>query len=444
MAKRRRPRIPREPVAATIDGFSHEGRGIAHVADKTVFIDGALSGESVMFQYTKRHRSRDEGRVIEVMEASPQRIDPRCPHFGVCGGCSLQHLSPESQIAHKEAVLDELFRHMGRVEPEHWLEPLTGSPWGYRRRARLAVKYVPRKGDRVLVGFREKHSPYVADIGECHVLDERVARHLPDLAELVGSLSIFHRIPQIEVACGDREAALVFRNLLPFTAQDLQQLTDFAKSAGFIVYEQPGNESTVTPIWPEAPELSYELPEFGLELAFGPTDFTQVNADINRSMVHRAVELMALEPNHRVLDLFCGLGNFTLPLARRAGEVIGVEGAEALVHRGRENAARNGISNAEFHAADLTEDVSGLPWLSAGVDRVLLDPPRSGAAEVIPNVAALGAERIVYVSCGPATLARDAGLLVHEHGYRLSHAGVMDMFPHTAHVESIAVFERSR
>ena len=439
----RRRRIPKEPVETAVAGFSHEGRGIAHVNDKTVFLSGALAGERVRFQYTKRHRRWDEGRVIEVLEPAVERIEPRCEFFGVCGGCSLQHLSPQRQIEHKEGVLAELLRHVGSVTPDRWLAPLTGPVWGYRRKARLAVKFVPRKGNRVLVGFREKHSPFVADIDHCHVLDPRVGERLPALAELVGGLSIRDRLPQIEVAAGDDRVGLVFRNLQPFSEQDREQLTAFARAHDTVVYEQPGNESTVTPVWPQAPELGYRLPAFDIDLRFEPTDFTQVNAAINEAMVERALSLLDPVPDSRVLDLFCGLGNFTLPIARVADRVIGVEGAEALVERGRQNARRNGLEErVEFHAADLTRDAAGLPWLRDGVDRILLDPPRSGAAEVIPNIARLGPERIVYVSCGPATLARDAGMLVNDHGYRLAAAGVMDMFPHTAHVESIALFVR--
>lgn len=439
---RRRRKLPRDPIETEVSAFSHEGRGIAHVADRTVFLDGALPGERVLFQYTRRHRQRDEGRVTEVLEASPNRIEPPCPHAAVCGGCSLQHLPPDEQIRHKESVLAEHFRHIGRVEPESWLPALTGEEWHYRRKARLAVKYVPRKGDRVLVGFREAHGPFVADIDRCPVLDPRVGERLTDLADLIRGLSIPDQVPQIEVALGDEVGGLVFRNLAPFTDADRARLIEFGQTAGLCVYEQPGNEETVAPLWPEAPELTYRLDAHDLDLVFEPTDFTQINAGINRAMIDRALELMQLEPAHRVLDLFCGLGNFTLPLARRAREVVGVEGAAALVRRGRANAERNGFGNVAFHAADLTEDVSGLPWLAGGFDRILLDPPRSGAAEVLPNLTRLGAGRIVYVSCGPSTLARDAGLLVHEHGYVLESAGVMDMFPHTRHVESIAVFRR--
>lgn len=438
----RKARLPQEPVEAEITGLSHEGRGIAHVGAETVFVDGALAGERVRFRYTRRRRGIGEGQVVEVLQASPDRVEPACSHFGTCGGCSMQHLPPEAQIAFKQDVLAEQFARIGRVEPEQWLAPLTSDVWGYRRKARLAVKMVPKKGG-VLVGFRERYSPYVAQLDSCAVLDPRVGERLADLAALIESLSIPRQIPQIEVALGDDEAAaLVFRNLAPLSASDRDALTRFGQEHGFQIYEQPGNEQTVKPVWPEAPRLSYSLSEHEVEVEFLPTDFTQVNAGINRKMVNRALELLHLTGQERVLDLFCGLGNFTLPMARRAARVVGVEGEAGLVERARQNAVRNGIGNCEFHVADLSQDVAGLPWLRQSYDRVLLDPPRSGALAMIAPVARLGAERIVYVSCGPATLARDAGLLVNEFGYKLRAAGVMDMFPHTAHVESIALFER--
>lgn len=441
---RRRNKLPKEPVVARITGMSHEGRGIAHVGDRAVFITNALPGETVAFQYTKRNRKKAEGRSVEILEAAAERIAPGCAHFGVCGGCSLQHLPPEAQIRYKQDVLAEQFRHMGGVTPEQWLPALTGPVWGYRRKARLAVKFVPGKGDRVLVGFREKHSPFVADLASCPVLDPRVGERLPELASLIRSLSVFDRVPQVEVAAGDADVGLVLRNLSPFSEDDLTRLAAFGREHGFSIYQQPGNESTVAPIYPDSPRLTYTLPRHDVEIEFRPTDFTQVNGEINRLMVDRALELLAPGPEERVLDLFCGLGNFTLPIARRCREAVGIEGAESLVERGRQNAAANGVGNATFHAADLTRDHRDAQWWGGGFDKALLDPPRSGAAEVLPALAATGARRIVYVSCGPATLARDAGLLVNGHGYRLTAAGVMDMFPHTAHVESMAVFDRDQ
>jgi 23S rRNA (uracil1939-C5)-methyltransferase len=441
MSKRQRSRLPREPLIADIVGLSHEGRGIAHVDERTVFVHGALPGERVRFEYTKRRRSIGEGRVLEIIRPAPERIEPRCPHFGLCGGCSLQQLTSERQLQFKQAVLGELFERVGRVRPERELPPLVGPAWGYRRKARLGVKHVPKKGG-VIVGFREKHSPLIAQLEVCHVLDPRVGQRIEALRSLIESLSIKDRIAQIEVAIGDSGVALVLRNLAPFCEQDYTLLRAFAQTHDLFLYEQPGNEETVTPVWPEQPELWYALPEHAVEIAFRPTDFTQVNAEINGGMVARALNLLEPAPQDRILDLFCGLGNFTLPLARHAGHVVGVEGEAGLVARARENAARNGIANAEFHVADLTEDVSALAWMREPFNKVLLDPPRSGAAEMMPRIAALRPERILYIACGPATLARDAGILVHEHGYRLRAAGAMDMFPHTAHVESIALFER--
>ncbi|MEX0731338.1 MAG: 23S rRNA (uracil(1939)-C(5))-methyltransferase RlmD [Aquisalimonadaceae bacterium] len=441
MGKARRNRIPRDPVRAQVHGLSHEGRGVAQVDGKTVFVHGALPDEEVTFFYKRRHRRFDEAAVEIVHTPAPKRVEPRCPHFGICGGCSLQHLSPDDQIAFKQGVLLEQFRQFGKVAPEQVLPPLRAGTWGYRRKARLAVKSVPAKG-RVLVGFREKYSPYVANMTECHVLDPRVGMKLAELSELVGGLSRPDRVPQIEVSIGDNAVALVFRNLEPWTAADRDALTAFGQAHDMQIYEQPGNESTIAPIWPEDAALHYMAGDSDIRIEFLPSDFTQVNADLNTLMLERTLNLLDPGPEDRILDLFCGLGNFTLPLARRAGRVVGVEGAASLVERARRNAQLNGTDNAVFHVADLAGDVTGLPWLREPFDKVLLDPPRSGAAEVIPRLSTLGARRIVYVSCNPATLARDAGMLVHDHGYRLLSAGVMDMFPHTAHVESIAMFER--
>lgn len=439
-AKPRRQRLPQEAVEATVTALSHEGRGIAHVGAETVFIDGALPGERVTFRYIARRRGIGEGTLVEVLEASPERVEPRCPHFGLCGGCSLQHLPPEAQLRFKEGVLREQFQRIGQVQPQSWLPLLEGPTWGYRRRARLAVRWVAKKGGAV-VGFRERHSAYVAALEQCLVLDPRVGTRLRELGELIDGLSVRAQIPQIEVALGDEQAALAFRNLAPLSAADRERLIAFGKAHGFQIYQQPGNAETLERLWPAEAELTFRIPEFDVELAFRPNDFTQVNAEINRRMVARALELLAPQPTDRVLDLFCGLGNFTLPLARRAGHVVGVEGEAGLVERARANARRNGLDNVEFHVADLAAGVEGLPWMRQSYDKLLLDPPRSGAGELIPQIAQLKVPRIVYVSCNPATLARDAGLLVHNHRYRLRAAGVMDMFPHTAHVESIALFE---
>lgn len=442
MARRRgRRRLPQEPVEAVVENLSHDGRGVSRVEEKVTFIHGALPGERVMFRYTARRRDRDEGEVVELLQASPERVRPRCSHFGLCGGCSLQHLDPEAQIAYKEQALFDAFVRLGKVEPQKWLPPLLNeTPWGYRRKARLGVKNVPGKG-RVLVGFRERGSNFIAALERCEVLHPKVGGALLGLSEVIGSLSRPDRIPQIEVAMDDERCVLIFRVLEVLTEEDRDKLLAFGKARGFIIYLQPGGPETVQPLG-EAADLHYRLPAFGLTFHFDPTDFTQVNTEINQQMVARAVELLSPADDERVLDLFCGIGNFTLPLASRAGEVVGVEGSRELVQRAWENARHNGLENVRFHVANLYENLERESWLKEGFHKALLDPPRSGAFEVLEQLPRMGVERIVYVSCYPGTLARDAGELVHRHGYRLVASGVMDMFPHTAHVESIALFER--
>lgn len=443
MSKRRK-KLP-QPRTATIDDMAHDGRGIAHVEGKTVFIHRALPGEEVLFRYCRTRGKFDEGDMLEVIRPSPQRIEPRCAHFGICGGCSLQHLGAEDQIAAKQQRLLDNLKKIGRVEPEAVLPPLTAGSWGYRRKARLGVEYMRR--DRVVrVGFRERSSSFLANLMRCEVLHPRIGEHIDELSALVGRLSIKDQIPQIEVAVGDANAALVFRHLADLSEADLDLLRDYGRERQLIIFLQSGGPKTVQRLWPEGEEsagtvLSYRLADYDVEMQFRPTDFTQVNAELNQKMIDRAIELLDPQPGERILDLFCGLGNFSLPLARKADHVVGVEGEAGLVTRARENAARNGIDNVEFHATDLNGDLSAEPWYGEGFDKLLLDPPRSGASVVVANPPNPLPRRIVYVSCDPATLARDAGTLVHEQGYRLVSAGVMDMFPHTAHVESIALFE---
>ena len=437
MARRRR--LPSEPVTAEVTDLAHDGRGVAHLEGKTVFIDGALVGEEVRFVYTARRRNHDEGRVVEVLRPATERVAPRCPHFGVCGGCSLQHLAPQAQIQAKQRTLMENLRRLGKVEPEAVLAPLTGPTWGYRGKARLGVKFVAKKG-RVLVGFRERGKPYIADLERCEVLHPAVGEHLPLLAETVAALEAYARIPQIEVAVADEGTALVFRHLDPLGDADRERLRRLGTEHDYLVFLQPKGPESIVPLEPEAITLSYRLAEAGVRLQFGPADFTQVNAGINPAMVARALDLLELGDADRLLELFCGLGNFSLPAARRGARVTGVEGEVALVERARANAEANGLAEAaRFHSADLFQPEPEAPWLREPFNKVLLDPPRSGAREVLEVVAPRRPERLVYVSCNPATLARDAGALVHEHGYRLVRAGVMDMFPHTAHVESIAL-----
>ena len=439
MARKKR----REPETAVIESATHDGRGIAAVDGKKVFVAGALPGEKVEFIRRKSRRNFDEAELLQVFEPSADRIDAKCEAFGRCGGCSLQHVSEDYQRNIKAQTLKDNLERIGKVEPETWLEPMTGPIWGYRRRARLAVKDVPAKG-RVLVGFRERHAPFVTDMHRCEVLAEPVDGLIDELSELVAKLSIRARLPQIEIAVADNGVAMVFRVLDTPSDSDLQHLIGFGQAQDCRIYLQPGGLDSLQLIQPtdiNVP-LNYTLPEFDIQIDFEPIDFVQVNSDINQRMVKFAIEQLAPGSEDRVLDLFCGIGNFSLPLARRAGSVLGIEGEKSLVLRAAENAKKNGLENVEFRVADLSKIDGSEPWVKAGCDRLLLDPARSGAAEVVAQIDLLKPLRIVYVSCHPGTLARDAGVLVHEQGYRLETAGIIDMFPHTAHVESIAVFTR--
>jgi 23S rRNA (uracil1939-C5)-methyltransferase len=438
---KQRKRLPVEPVEADIESMTHEGRGLTHIDGKAVFVFGALAGERVRFRYTRVQRRYDEGEVLEVLSPAPERVAPRCAHFGVCGGCALQHMAADAQIRMKQQTLAEVLSRIGKVEPERWLAPLSAGHWGYRRKARLGVRRVAKKG-RVLVGFRERGSAFVTDCERCDVLHPDVGGRLNDLARLIEDLSIRERVPQIEVAQGDGPVVLIFRVLDPPSDADLERLQQFAAETGLYVYLQPGGVDSVHALPGQAVDLSYSLPRQGVRIAFEPTDFTQVNLELNRLMLDQALDLLDPQPDERVLDLFCGVGNFSLPIARRARTVVGVEGEAGLVERARANAARNAIANAEFHQADLYGELETAPWRREPFDKVLLDPPRSGAREVLDLIEGLGARRLVYVSCYASTLARDAEHLVHTLGYRLAAAGAMDMFPHTAHLEAMALFER--
>lgn len=434
-----RNRASRQPETATITDLSHEGRGVAHVDGKTVFIDDALPGEVVEWQRLKRNRNFDEGRLLRVIEPSPDRVEPRCAHFGVCGGCVLQHLSGERQLQFKQQQLTEALARIGKVTPGEILPPLQAGVWNYRRRARLAARWVPKK-NRTVVGFRERSTPYITDLRGCDVLQAPIDRLILPLSGLLTAMSVRNRVPQIEVAVADNAAALVVRVLEPLTEADHELLRHFARTHSVQIFLQPGGYETVAPIDTAYEPLEYRLPSFDVTLQFQPTDFVQVNGPLNQQMIERAVTMLDLVPTDRVLDLFCGLGNFSLPLARRAGQVVGVEGEAALVARARANAERNGLTNAQFFTANLAdESIASASW-AGKFDKVLLDPPRAGAKEVLPTVAKSRAGTVLYISCHPGSLARDAGILVHEHGYKLRSAGVMDMFPHTAHVESIALF----
>ncbi len=438
---RRRKRLPQEPFELAITDFSHDGRGVGHLDGKAIFVHGALPGETIRFRYTAKRRKHDEGVVHEIIKASADRVEPKCPNFGNCGGCALQHLSPEAQITYKQKVLTDNLERIGNVSASEILPPLTAEPWFYRRRARLSARYVHKK-ERMLVGFRERAGKYVCDMSECHILIEQVGMNLDRLTEVLESLTQREHIPQIEVAAGDDGVSLVIRHMEPLTADDLDRLTEYGGETGFSLFLQPGGLDTIHPLG-ETSELTFAIPAHDLRLRFEASNFVQINHAINLRMIEQALSLLQLAADETVLDLFCGLGNFSLPMARHCKSVVGVEGDQQLVDLATENAGRNGLDNTRFVVADLTEDHSGADWLSGGIDKVLIDPPRSGAAEVLPSVHRMSPDRIVYVSCHPGSLARDAGILVNDLGYRLTHAGVMDMFPHTAHVESIAVFDRS-
>jgi 23S rRNA (uracil1939-C5)-methyltransferase len=443
MNRPNRSGAPAPLETGVVADLTHEAEGVIRDG-KTVFVAGALPGERVSFRRTSFHRQHDEGTLAEILDASPDRVAPRCAHFGVCGGCAMQHLAPEAQIAVKQKELAGNLERIGNVEPAEWLPPLLGPHWNYRRRARLSSRFVSKKG-RSLVGFREKQGRYVADVQRCEVLSESVGARIDALAALVTSLDIRESVPQVEVALSDGESVLVFRVLSAPTPGDLEKLRAFESESRLRVLLQPAGLASIAPLTPGPVDLHYLLPEFDVKLDFGPSDFVQVNAAINRSMVSRAIELLEVGPADRVLDLYCGLGNFTLPLARRAGRVTGVEGEAGLIERARANARANGIGNADFHVADLSvAPDTMIPWVRAGYDAVLLDPPRVGAREVLSAVAHIAPRRVVYISCHTGSLARDLGVMCHELGFRLRAAGVLDMFPHTTHVESMAVLDREQ
>ena len=422
--------------------LAHDGRGVARVDGKAVFIEGALPGERVRFRVFKSRRQMDEAGLVDVLTASPDRVVPRCAHFGLCGGCALQHLAPAAQLAAKQRQLLENLQRIGRVRPATVIAPLAGPVWAYRRRARLGIKYVHKKG-RVLAGFRERDKPYVADVRRCEILVGRFAALPEQLAALVETLTLREDIPQVEVAAGDSQAALVFRVTKAVGADDVARLEAFGAAHDVQIFVQSGGLDTVTPLRQDYPPLAYGLVDDTLRLEFGPVDFVQVNGAINVSMVAAAVAYLDPTADDSVLDLFCGQGNFTLPLAARARTVVGVEGDAALVAKAQANALRNGMGNADFHRDNLFEPAACGGWAKKTYDLVFLDPPRAGASEIMERMAHWRPRRVVYISCHPGSLARDAGILVESQGYTLTGAGVMDMFAHTTHVESIAVFERN-
>jgi len=432
-----------EPLAVSIHALSHEGRGIATVEGKTVFIEGALPGERVTFRYQKHKGRYAEGTLIDILEASKERVVPPCPHFGICGGCSLQHLAVDAQLSFKEAAVLENLKHIGQVVPESVLAPIVGERFGYRRRARIGAKFVIKK-NKLILGFHEKNHRYVADLDSCEILHPIVAKSWLAIREMISTLEAYRDIPQIEIAVGDNMAALVFRHLAALSEKDKATLTAFGQQHQLAIYLQPKGIDSVAPLWLPAGQLglSYHLPDSNINIHFEATDFIQINSAVNQAMVNRVLELLEIDETDTVLDLFCGLGNFTLPVARLAKKVVGVEGSEIMVTRALHNAAINDLNNVEFYVSDLQKQAFNEAWALQSYDKMILDPPRTGAKELIPSIAKWAPKRLVYISCQSATFARDIGELVHHHGFTLAQAGVLDMFPHTTHIESIALLTR--
>jgi 23S rRNA (uracil1939-C5)-methyltransferase len=427
--------------AARIESLDREGRGVAHVEGKTVFVDGAVTGEEVEYSSYRKKPAWEAAQLLRVGKESASRVAPRCAFFGTCGGCSMQHVDGSTQVAAKQRVLEDALWHVGRVRPETMLRPLHGLPWGYRHRARMSARWVEKKGG-ALVGFRERKSTYVTDMTSCEVMPAKISGLIRPLRSLVDTLAIRERIPQIEVAVGEELTVLVLRVLDPVEAEDGERLKRFAEDHAVQLWLQPAGPDSAQPFWPlDSPQLHYTLPQYGVRIAFGPADFTQVNHAVNRLLVSRALSLLDPRPGERIGDFFCGLGNFTLPIATCGADVLGVEGSAVLLAKAQANAEANGLAErCTFAKANLFEagECARLP----ACDKALLDPPREGAVELVKSFETRPPARIVYVACDPATLARDAGVLVNSLGYRLTAACVVNMFPHTSHVESIGVFEQ--
>jgi len=439
---RSRKRLSAEPFELDISSLDLKGMGLAEHDGKKLKVFDALAGEKVLARYMFGRNHRGKAETLDVLQASADRVQPRCPHFGYCSACNLQHFSMDAQLEKKEAALLQYLKDTGQVEPARVYAPLSGPLWNYRRKARLSVRDVAAK-DRVLVGFRERDGRYVADMSECHILRKEIADALPDLSRLIETMECRATIPQIEVACGDEQSALIIRHLEELSTADIERLRSFARESGLGIFLQPGGPDSIHLLGPEDLQLEYAIESVGLRFHFEPLDFIQVNGGLNQLMIMRALELLDPQPADRILDLFCGLGNFTLPLANRAAHVTGVEGSEAMVERGRSNAILNGLTNVEFHSADLYKPCDEVPWPVEEFNKVLLDPPRSGAQELLPWIAASKVSSVLYISCNPETLARDAALLVHQYGFTLDGAGIINMFPHTPHSEAIALFERN-
>jgi 23S rRNA (uracil1939-C5)-methyltransferase len=437
-----------------IKSLDMDARGVGHLENedgspgKVIFVEGALPGERVSFETLRKKKNWESGRMVTLQKASSMRVEPKCPHFWQCGGCSMQHLEPSAQVAMKQRVLEDNLWHIGKTKAEHIMRPMHGPTWGYRYRARLSVRHVAKKGG-MLVGFHERHSSYVAEMTSCEIVPPHLSKMLVPLRELISALSIYQQVPQIEVAVGEESTVLVLRIMAPLSPADEKLVKAFADQWNIEWWLQSKGPDTAYPYYPNKKELYYTLPEFGIRMPFKPTDFTQVNHQINRLLVHKALGLLQVEPTDRVADLFCGLGNFTLPLATQAREVVGIEGSTALTTRALENARANGLADKTSFSTRNLFEVSKDDLVALGkFDRMLIDPPRDGAMALATSLAELRLthpelmpKRIVYVSCSPSTLARDAGILTHHAGYKMSKAGVANMFPHTSHVESIGVFD---
>lgn len=439
---RSRKKLSDQPFELNIDSLDSKGMGLAAFEGKNLRVYDALAGEKVIARNLFGRSQRGKVETLEVLQASVDRTGPRCPHFGYCGACSLQHMSMDAQLARKERVLLTHLKETGGVEPDSVYEPLNGPQWNYRRKARLSVRDVAAK-DRVLVGFRERNSRYVADMDECHILRSEIVDAMPKLAQLLQTLDCRSTIPQVEVACGDNQCALIIRHLKDLSGVDTDSLRNFADETGLGIFLQAAGPDSVYLLGPEGFQLEYSIGPTDLRFNFDPLDFIQVNGKLNQLMIDRALELLNPHSGDNILDLFCGLGNFTLPLASLAGRATGVEGSDQMVERGRANAVLNDLDNVEFHRADLYQPCDEPPWPAAHYNKILLDPPRSGAQELLPWIAASDVSQVLYISCNPETLARDAGILVNQHGFKLKGAGIINMFPHTPHSEAIALFERN-
>jgi len=441
MARQRKRKLMEEPIEVVIEDLSHDGRGIARINGKVMFVNGALPGEKVIAKHTGGNKNFEEGLAIEILQASKDRVEAKCQFYDECNGCTMMHLAPSKQIEFKQNTLKQNLLKMAKLQPEAWLDPLTADSWHYRRRARLSVRWVVAK-DKVLVGFREKEGRYVADMDYCEVLQKPLDDLLKPLAVMIEKLIIKQHVAQIEASIADDDVALIIRHLKPIRETDEKILLDFANEHSVRIYSQSKGPNTIVEMTKKDQALYFDMPSYNIRMEFLPSDFIQVNAKMNEKMIAHAIDLLEISEEDVVLDLFCGLGNFTLPLATKVIKIVGIEGDQSLVDRAIHNAKLNQLDNVEFHEADLRRNHENSEWFKKEYTKVLIDPPRSGAWEVLPLIAQTKAETLLYVSCHPASLARDTDRLVNELGFKLVKAGVMDMFPHTSHVESIALFRR--